>query len=272
MSKKKSGIGHTIKKELIRAMLERSQTMDYKSYGVYTEGAEDIQYDDVDEDLNVAYINRDEVPLAMDIFKPKESEGKELPVIVTIHGGGLTLGDRSISRPFSRLMAHKGFLVFSIEYRLAPRANVGQQLDDVCAGLDIVGRKLVNYDVDFDRIYLVAESAGAYLALYVTAMRYSTLLQDAIGYKPAKIRFKAVGLNCGMFYTNRNDPCGWALSEQLYGDKYTDERFLEYMNPEHPEIINNLPPIFMSTSRGDFLNNYSIMLNDALKKIGKDMT
>ena len=171
--------------------------------------------------------------------------------------------------PFGRLLAHRGYLVFSVEYRLAPRANVCQQLDDVCAGLDCVGRKLVDFDVDFNRIFMAAESAGAYLALYVTAMKDSVALQQAIGHEPSRMRFKALFLNSGMFYTNRNDPCGWMLSEQIYGEKKADEIFLQYMDPENPEILYNLPPIMLTTCRGDFLNNYSIMLHDALRKAGK---
>ncbi len=266
---KNDKIGKTIKKELVRAMLERSQTVDVVGFSSSNVGYKDIQYDDVEELLNIPYINHEEVPLAMDIFKPSIEDNRELPVIVTIHGGGLTMGDRHISRPFGRLLAHKGYLVFSIEYRLAPRANVCQELDDVCAGLDCIGRKLVDFDVDFNRIYMAAESSGAYLALYVTAMKDSVVLQNAIGHEASRMRFRALYLNCGMFYTNRNDPCGWMLSEQIYGDKTTDEDFLQYMDPEHPEILYNLPPVMLTTCRGDFLNNYSIMLHDALKKAGK---
>ena len=269
MSNKKSGIGKTIKRELVRAILERSQSMDVNGMAPAAVGSEAVFYDDVEQQLNIPYINRDEVPLAMDVFKPLLPEETELPVIVTIHGGGLTLGDRSISRNFGRLLAHKGYLVFSVEYRLAPRANVCEELDDVCAGLDLVGRMLVDYNVDFNRIFMAAESAGAYLAAYVAAMRGSKRLQEAIGYEPSRLRFKALGLNCGMFYTNRKDPGGWMLSEQIYGEKRADENFLQYMNPEHPEIINNLPPVFFSTSRGDFLNNYSIMMREAMKKAGR---
>ena len=265
----KSGIAGTVKRELIRAMLERSQSMNVAEMSPSARGGENVYYKDVEEKLNIPYINRDEVPLAMDVFKPKAPEKEELPVIVTIHGGGLTLGDRSISRNFGRLLAHRGYLVFSVEYRLAPRANVCEELDDVCAGLDFVGRSLVDYNVNFQRMFLAAESAGAYLALYVAAMKGSRRLQEAIGHEPSRMRFKALGLNCGMFYTNRNDPCGWMLSEQIYGEKRADEHFLQYMDPEHPEIVEHLPPVFLCTGRGDFLNDYSISLHEALKKAGK---
>jgi acetyl esterase/lipase/acyl-coenzyme A synthetase/AMP-(fatty) acid ligase len=266
--KKKSGIGKLIKRELVRAALERSQGFDMVNMTTPTD-TEVIVYDDVEETLNIPYVNTEEVPLAMDIFKPKDTGDDELPVIVTIHGGGLTLGDRHISRPLGRLLAHKGYLVFSIEYRLAPRANVCQELGDVCSGMDFVGQNLINYNVDFTCMFLIAESAGAYLAAYVAAMRGSKKLQDAIGFKASRMQFKALGLNCGMFYTNRNDMCGWLLSEQIYGEKRADENFLQYMDPENPEILYNLPPTFFSTSKGDFMNNYTLMLNEAMRKAGK---
>ena len=66
-----------------------------------------------------------------------------------------------------------------------------------------------------------AESAGAYLATYVAAMKNSKALQDAIGYPPTRMRFRAMGLISGMFYTNRNDALGWVLSRSIYG---SDER------------------------------------------------
>lgn len=260
-----------VRKEIVRILIERIQ-------GVRMRRSQDIpepekvspkaKYE-VEDILNNPYMNRDEVPLAMDIFKPVVSEEKELPVIVNIHGGGLVLGDHRMSRNYGRALASRGYLVFSVEYRLAPRANACEQLDDVCAGMDLVGRKLVDFNVDLTRIFLTAESAGAFLAIYVAAMKKSNKLQEAIGYEPSRMVFKALGLHGGMFYTNREDPIGWLLADQFYGDKMADDNFIQYLDPEHEEIIRNLPPVFLTTSRGDFLNNYTLMYHEALKKAGR---
>ena len=86
-------------------------------------------------------------------------------MIVNIHGGGLIDGNKNISTGFCRQFAKRGYLVFSLEYRLIPAVRVYEQFDDVCAGMDCVGRKLVDFDVDFTRIYMVAESAGHILRL-----------------------------------------------------------------------------------------------------------
>ena len=265
----KESIGKKLKREVVRAMLERTQGMDSSELMGLAGKDNSDQYDDIEETLNIPYVNRDEVALAMDMFKPKVPEGTELPVIIAIHGGGLTMGDRGFERPLSRRLAHLKYLVFSLEYRLAPRANVCEELDDVCAGMDLVGKMLVDHDVDFTRIFLFADSAGAYLAAYVAAMHGSPKLCEAIGHEPSRMNFAAMGLLCGMFYTNRKDPTGWMLSEQIYGEKRADEKFLKFMNPEHPEIVNNVPPAFLITSRGDFINNYTFMFHDALKKAGR---
>ena len=41
------------------------------------------------------------------------------------------------------------------------------------------------------------------------------------------------------------------------------------MDPENPEILYNLPPTFSVTSRGDFLNQYSLTYHKALKRAGR---
>ena len=210
------------------------------------------------EHRNVPYTNRSGKELLMDIFEPVTEKGTELPVIVNIHGGGLIGGSKNLSVGFCRQLAKRGYLVFSLEYRLIPEIRVYEQFDDVCAGMDCIGRKLVDFDVDFTRIYMVAESAGAYLATYVAAMKKSEALQNAIGYKPTNMVFKAMGLISGMFYTTRNDMLGRFLSHSIYGKDARSIAMAEYTNPEHPEIIYNIPPCYLITSKADMLERYTL--------------
>ena len=261
-----------IRRELVRTVLERIQGINIEqAIGDLGDGIDEIpgaQYE-VKDYLNRPYMNKAEVALAMDVFVPQVPEGQELPVIVNIHGGGLVIGDRKMSRVYGRVLASRGYLVLNIEYRLAPRANVAEQLDDVCAGMDAIASHLIDFNVDFGRIFVTAESAGAYLAIYMAAMKRSKRLQEAIGYEPTRLEFRALGLVSGMYYTNLNDPLGFMLSDQFYGSKRMSKEFLELMDPEHHEIVRNLPPLMLITSRGDFLNNYSIMYHKALKAAGK---
>ena len=207
---------------------------------------------------DIPYSNRSGKELLMDIYEPIVDKGTELPVIINIHGGGLIDGNKNISAGFCHQLAKRGYLVCSLEYRLIPAVRVYEQFDDVCAGMDCIGRKLVDFDVDFTRIYLVAESAGAYLATYVAAMRKSKALQEAIGYEPTKMFFNAMGLISGMFYTTRKDSLGWFLSRSIYGKDERSLAIAEYTNPEHPEIIYNIPPCYLVTSKADMLERYTL--------------
>lgn len=213
----------------------------------------EISSEGLKEFRDISYKNRSEKELKMDIFQPVVDKPTDLPVIINIHGGGLIDGNKNLSVGFCRQLAKRGYLVFSLEYRLIPAVRVYEQFDDVCAGMDCIGSKLVDFDVDFTRIYLVAESAGAYLATYVAAMKKSKALQEAIGYEPTRMVFNAMGLISGMFYTTRKDSLGRFLSRSIYGKDQRSLEMAKYTNPEHPEIIYNIPPCFLVTSKADML-------------------
>lgn len=218
----------------------------------------EISSEGLKEFRDISYKNRSEKGLKMDIFQPVVDKPTDLPVIINIHGGGLIDGNKNLSVGFCRQLAKRGYLVFSLEYRLIPAVRVYEQFDDVCAGMDCIGSKLVDFDVDFTRIYLVAESAGAYLATYVAAMKKSKALQEAIGYEPTRMVFNAMGLISGMFYTTRKDSLGRFLSRSIYGKDQRSLEMAKYTNPEHPEIIYNIPPCFLVTSKADMLERYTL--------------
>lgn len=218
----------------------------------------EISSEGLKEFRDISYKNRSEKELKMDIFQPVVDKPTDLPVIINIHGGGLIDGNKNLSVGFCRQLAKRGYLVFSLEYRLIPAVRVYEQFDDVCAGMDCIGSKLVDFDVDFTRIYLVAESAGAYLATYVAAMKKSKALQEAIEYEPTRMVFNAMGLISGMFYTTRKDSLGRFLSRSIYGKDQRSLEMAKYTNPEHPEIIYNIPPCFLVTSKADMLERYTL--------------
>lgn len=220
--------------------------------------AVEIPSDGIKEYRDIPYMNRAGKELRMDIYVPDQKTSEDLPVIINIHGGALIMGDKSVSTGFCRQLARRGYLVCSLEYRMVPAVRVYEQFDDVCAGMDFIGRKLVDFNVDFTRIYIVAESAGAYLATYVAAMRKSKALQNAIGYKPTRLQFQAMGLISGMFYTTRKDATGIFLAHSIYGNDEKSKNMARYTNPEDPEIIYNIPPCYLVTSKADILERYTM--------------
>ncbi len=74
----------------------------------------------------------------LDVYVPREfdRDGKKHPVIIDIHGGGWYYGTKELNRFFCLHLARKGFIVFNMSYRLAPKATWIDQVQD-CPGLSI---------------------------------------------------------------------------------------------------------------------------------------
>ena len=63
----------------------------------------------------------DDDPLqALDVYRPRAAEGKVLPVIISVHGGGWVYGDKERYQYYCMGLAQRGFAVINYSYRLAP--------------------------------------------------------------------------------------------------------------------------------------------------------
>ena len=74
----------------------------------------------------------------MDIYRGKKHDkkhDKKLPIMFNLHGGGFLLGKKEESHLFCAEMSQKGFLVFSLEYPLAPESLFPQILRDLMKGI-----------------------------------------------------------------------------------------------------------------------------------------
>ncbi|MCB1121988.1 MAG: alpha/beta hydrolase [Verrucomicrobiae bacterium] len=93
---------------------------------------------------------------------------KPRQVLVWIHGGALMKGDRfgQWEKDFPHMMLEAGYIIVSIDYRLAPESKLPAILEDVvdaCAWMRREGPRLFNAKVD--RLAFAGGSAGGYLTL-----------------------------------------------------------------------------------------------------------
>jgi acetyl esterase/lipase len=93
------------------------------------------------------------------------ARGEDRPVAVWIHGGALIMGDRrGIDRALLAELLGAGFVVVSIDYRLAPETRLPAILDDVrdaLAWVRAAGPR--EFGGDPDRLVVLGGSAGGYL-------------------------------------------------------------------------------------------------------------
>ena len=89
------------------------------------------------------------------------------PVLIYLHGGAFAVGSKRTHRALAAAYAAQGYLVFNVDYRLAPQYPFPAAIEDACAAWLWVAEHAVDHGGDRHRMALAGESAGANLALSV---------------------------------------------------------------------------------------------------------
>jgi acetyl esterase/lipase len=105
--------------------------------------------------------------LHLDVYRPTSASGP-LPVILYIHGGGFRILSKDSHWVMGLAFARRGFVVFNISYRLAPRHPFPAGLADAAAAYGWVLDHAARYGGDASRLVLAGESAGANLVTALT--------------------------------------------------------------------------------------------------------
>lgn len=201
-------------------------------------------------------------PIQNPIQQPK------LPVIINIHGGGWVYGTKESYKFYCMRLAQNGYIVINFNYGLAPRYQFPIQLEDI----DLVFQWLLSnanlYGMDLSNIYGVADSAGAnLLATYCNLLNSeeykiefkNTIFDRIENFDEIRILgFSAIALNCGFYQVDNSDITPWIIRRLAkdYAFHKADSDFLNLISPIR-YLNQEFPPVFLSTSTGDFLRNQS---------------
>jgi acetyl esterase/lipase len=124
-----------------------------------------IVADDIDvHDLAIPH------DVAVRVYRPHAST-RPAPCVYYIHGGGMVAG--SVDGDHAKaigLARATGYVVVSVEYRLAPENPYPAALDDCYAGLVAIADRHRELGIDPDRIGLYGSSAGGCLAAAVALL------------------------------------------------------------------------------------------------------
>jgi len=102
----------------------------------------------------------------LDLVKPVGVS--KAPVLLFVHGGGWSIGDKAHAAPDKAKWANgQGWAFASANYRLVPQATVEQQAADVASAIAWLRANAAREGLDPDRIVLMGHSAGAHLAALV---------------------------------------------------------------------------------------------------------
>ena len=101
-----------------------------------------------------------------DLWKPKSK--KTTPLVVYIHGGGLTTGDKEkISANQLEAMLKAGFAVMAINYRLTPEAVFPQHYMDAARAIQFARYHAKDFNIDPKRVAATGSSAGGMTSLWI---------------------------------------------------------------------------------------------------------
>ena len=115
---------------------------------------------------DIVYRQVDSTSLQLDIYRQKHLK-KAAPVLIFIHGGGWSKGERSDYLPYLLDYAQKGYVTVTVSYRLSGVAHFPAAVDDVQSAVHWIRAHAEEYLIDPEKIALIGGSAGGHLAMMV---------------------------------------------------------------------------------------------------------
>jgi hypothetical protein len=97
----------------------------------------------------------------LDVYAEKESGAAGRPIVVFVHGGGFTAGDKSSAQNVASYFAGHGMVGVSMNYRLAPSATWPEQSIDVGRAVAWLNANAAQYGGDPRRIVVIGYSSAA---------------------------------------------------------------------------------------------------------------
>jgi len=119
---------------------------------------------DLKREYDLVYTKAGTTELKLDLVRPA-GDGEPLATVIVIHGGGWQGGNKESNRRFLDMLALRGFVAVSPQYRLVPKATFPAQVHDVKASVRWLKANAAKYRIAADRIGAMGFSAGGHLAL-----------------------------------------------------------------------------------------------------------
>jgi acetyl esterase len=154
---------------------------------------------------DIAYQPTGSAAHTLDVYRPADRR-EPLPVVLYVHGGGFRILSKDTHWLMGLAFARRGYIVFNINYRLAPAHPYPAALEDASAALLWVHAHAARFGGDPARLVLAGESAGANLVTSLAiaaAWRREEPFARAV--YDADIRPRAVVPACGLLQVSDCD-------------------------------------------------------------------
>jgi acetyl esterase/lipase len=99
----------------------------------------------------------------LDVYWPPDVEGKQLPVLLFVHGGSWNWGDKTLYPLVGARFTARGFVVVVINYSLYPEASFPAFVEDAAAAIAWTARHIDAYHGDPGRLFIAGHSSGGHI-------------------------------------------------------------------------------------------------------------
>lgn len=106
----------------------------------------------------------------LDVHYSLDKPNQLKPCIIYFHGGGWTCYSKSIYTTLCRRLANMGYVVFNVNYGLAPRFKMQDIMADAVCAIKYVREIAHTYGANPDKITLAGDSAGAHISSLFVGM------------------------------------------------------------------------------------------------------
>lgn len=214
---------------------------------------------------NVNYIPDDSMEHTLDIYF--RNDGVKKPILIDIHGGGFISHDKKVDSIFANVMAQNGFVVFSLNYRLAyPEYNVFDQIDDIDKATRWVVKHASSYDGENKRMYVVGHSSGGVNAVAEVLLSLSSEMLSDYGFEKRDYTYRGLIIDCGLMHFYKNSIAYNGMRRMVFPKSYKNDRRYEYLLFDRNDDVNRLPKTVIITNESDQLKDMSYYFNELLDK------
>lgn len=135
----------------------------FSSYPEKEKIGNDFKYNII---YDIEFANVDGQSIKLDLYSPIGIK-EPVPVLLWIHGGAYTGGDKANAGKYAWLFAENGIAVASVNYRLAPGAIYPSQVNDVKGAIRFLRANTKRYNLDANHIGILGTSAGGSIACQI---------------------------------------------------------------------------------------------------------
>lgn len=189
-------------------------------------------------------------PLQVDVYEHRTQAGSALrrPWLLVVHGGAWRSGNRREQQGFNCAMARQGYVVFAVDYRLAPAWHYPAPLEDLEAAVVWIDARAESLRLDPARGHVLGRSAGGQLALELAYGPLSHRFRLAVGlYAPADMIY------AGTAPFNRRIIDARAVLADYLGARHAERPELYSAASPLLKVRPGLPPTLLLHGHGDVM-------------------